>query len=92
MNERIKGLAEQAEEVVFYSPGSGRETKQFNKEKFAELIVQECIDSMEKCFAGGARTDEQKDVWGSSVDTFKAWNGAIKFSRDSIKQHFGIEE
>lgn len=60
--------------------------------KFAELIVKECIDSMEKCFAGSAGTDDQKDVWGPSVDTFKAWNGAIKVSRDSIKQHFGIEE
>jgi len=42
MNERIKELIKQAEEVVFNSPGTGRETKQFNKEKFAELIVQEC--------------------------------------------------
>jgi len=43
MNKRIRELAEQAEEVVFYSPGTGRETKQFNKEKFAKLIIQECL-------------------------------------------------
>jgi len=37
MNERIKQLAEQAEtkEVGYYF---------FDREKFAELIVQECID------------------------------------------------
>jgi len=37
MNERIKELAEQAEtkEIGYYF---------FDREKFAELIVQECID------------------------------------------------
>ena len=42
MNERIKELAEKAEEVVFYSPSTGKETKEVNLEKFAELIVEEC--------------------------------------------------
>ena len=38
MNERIRQLAEQAEtkEVGYYF---------FDREKFAELIVQECIDT-----------------------------------------------
>ena len=43
MNERIKELAEKAEEVVFYSPSTGKETKEVNLEKFAELLVRECI-------------------------------------------------
>ena len=43
MNERIKELAEKAEEVVFYSPSTGKETKEVNLEKFAELIVRECM-------------------------------------------------
>lgn len=42
MNDRIKELIEQAEEVVFDSPTTGHKTTQFNKEKFAELIIREC--------------------------------------------------
>lgn len=38
MNERIKQLAEQATD--YYSNGQERT---FNKEKFGELIVRECI-------------------------------------------------
>ena len=43
MNERIKQLAEQAEEVEFFSPSTGCTLKKINLAKFAELIVQECI-------------------------------------------------
>lgn len=39
MNERIRQLAEQATEC--YSNGQERA---FNKEKFAELIVKECME------------------------------------------------
>jgi len=38
MNQRIKELAEQCWEERKYGPAW------FNEEKFAELIVQECID------------------------------------------------
>jgi hypothetical protein len=44
MNERIKQLAEQCTDRHF-SEGGGFET--FDKEKFAELIVRECIDIVE---------------------------------------------
>jgi hypothetical protein len=47
MNERIQELANQAEEVVFYSPSTGKETKQLNLEKFAELIVRELVSKFE---------------------------------------------
>ena len=48
MNERIKELAEQANELDYetfdeYNHKTVQHYK-FNKEKFAELIVQECID------------------------------------------------
>ncbi len=50
MNERIRELAEQAEETYTYkdfSPNGGEVTKQsktVNLEKFAELIVRECTE------------------------------------------------
>ena len=39
MNERIKQLAEQCTDYVY---GEGGSYEMFDKEKFAELIVQEC--------------------------------------------------
>ena len=43
MNERICELKEAAMEVIFSSPSTGREQKQLNVDKFAELIVRECV-------------------------------------------------
>ena len=46
MNERIKELAEQANDIVLLGiRGDGTLDKEvvFNKEKFAELIVKECV-------------------------------------------------
>jgi hypothetical protein len=48
MNERIKQLAEQANELDYetfdeYNHKTVQHYK-FNKEKFAELIIQECMD------------------------------------------------
>ena len=43
MNERIQQLAEQAT-TIEYGVDNGFDRVTFDKEKFAELIVQECID------------------------------------------------
>jgi len=45
MNERIKELAEQATSIVESPPnayGWGSSYAQFDKEKFAELIIKDC--------------------------------------------------
>jgi hypothetical protein len=67
MNERIKQLAEQCESFGSWN----NKTYSFDKEKFAELIVREC---MEWC------------------DAHATINGTAQQVRDSIKQHFGVEE
>ena len=41
MNERIKELAEQA--TSLYQTMDGEWEEDFDKEKFAELIIEECI-------------------------------------------------
>jgi hypothetical protein len=48
MNERIKQLAEQATTIVdtVNSQGYSSSYANFDKEKFAELIVQECIEQV----------------------------------------------
>ena len=44
MNERIRQLAEQAYEDVIKNTPSFLVTKELYEQKFAELIVRECID------------------------------------------------
>jgi hypothetical protein len=48
MNERIKRLIEQATTKGEWSCVNNRYMEEFDKEKFAELIVQECIAQCEK--------------------------------------------
>ena len=77
MNEKIKLLAEQAEEYIevpmpneIYNLGDGvfRRHKTFNREKFAELIVREMLVTCED---------------------HPAWTG--RMIGEQIKQHFGVE-
>lgn len=94
MNERIRDIAEHCDFYVGneHFEKSHEEQQRIWAEKFAELIVGECIEQMEKCFAGGIETDNLKSIWGESSDTFKSWNAAIKCSRGKIKEYFGVEE
>jgi hypothetical protein len=45
MNKRIQKLIEQC--TTYYNGGLGTEIEVFDKEKFAELIVQECASIIE---------------------------------------------
>ena len=82
MNEKIKELAKQAGgriRNVCYGHGDYVDEFQLSKskniEKFAELIIQECI---EQCYAGyDSKEDWDKDVRWAVID--------------QIKKHFGIE-
>ena len=65
MNERIRELAEQASEKIRYridpntfkhiDDSNGPHTRfEFNKEKFAKLIVRECADISDASFHNGS--------------------------------------
>jgi len=69
MNERIKELAHEAG-LPTYNP-EGIPTK---LEKFAELIVRECLDQLHV-------SDPNED-----------YDKGIYWSREQIKNHFGVEE
>ena len=79
MNERIKELIEQAtteeHDGFMY----------FDKKKFAELIVQECINKIEtyRIPVGNSAAGEMACEW-----TYEA----LKEIRDEIKEHFGVEK
>jgi hypothetical protein len=82
MNLRIKQLAEQATTVIEATEYSG-EGWIFNKEKFAELIVKECIRELEisrKC----------DPYTGNLFDC--EYNTCIKEQTTMLKEYFGVEE
>ena len=47
MNERIRKLADQAQKVAYYTDGGYTPIMTLDQEKFAELIIQGCIDKIE---------------------------------------------
>ena len=88
MNERIKELSEQATSIVESPPNREGWTSSyayFDKEKFAELIVRECIDKIEthRIPVGNSAAGEMACEWTYS---------ALMEIRDEIKEHFGVEE
>ena len=95
MNERIKLLAEQADEyakqTVHYYMGQfdgltwEGKIKQTRDTKFAELIVKDCIDKIEtyRIPVGNSAAGEMACEWTYS---------ALMEIRDEIREHFGVEE
>ena len=75
MNKRIRELAEQAGCSI-----DGMGYGEGNVEKFAELIVKECIGCCEQAIS---------DPVPESVDT---WLNGGEQCIQEIKEHFGVEE
>ena len=73
MNERITLLALKA---------SDPKTGWLDRQKFAELIVAECI-SVINTEAGEREDDDECE---------RAWKMGTEFAVYQIKQHFGVEE
>ena len=87
MNERIKELAEQARKHFPKTETSG-EFWVFDEEKFAELIVRECLKKVEEEYKPVLEDKEMMK------DTH--WDGYVQCGVDSyvaIREHFfGVEE
>ena len=89
MNERIRQLAEQAgiavwgDAVYMYHPTDTLDSAVL--EKFAELIIQECIDKIEtyRIPVGNSAAGEMACEW-----TYDA----LKEIRDEIKENFGVKK
>ena len=83
MNQRMKELVEQC--TIYFNDSDPDSIlmgmiKSFDKEKFAKLMVEECIA---KC---------QSNVIGMVGTHASAHNSAIQKCINSIKEHFGVEE
>jgi hypothetical protein len=79
MNERIFELAEQAHEETYRVMGSACLQEAFDDfytEKFAELIVRECIQTIKN----------------ASMDSGDEWEDGLRFAQGAIEEHFGVEE
>ena len=77
MNERIKELLKESTESRWYC---GQERYEVDQEKFAELIVKECIGVVENLSPG------YKDYRDQIEDAFR------RDCVEEMKQHFGVEE
>jgi hypothetical protein len=80
MNERIQELAGQCEGRTICECGEVG----FNFDKFAELIIKDCIDKIEtyRIPVGNSVSGELACEWTYA---------ALKEIRDDIKEHFGVE-
>ena len=54
-------------------------------EKFAELIVRECLTIVDDL------VDKQADGSWTSNELYTDYNGALHLADQQIKQHFGVE-
>ena len=77
MNERIDKLAEQAGYKHPDAVGRCEDYAYFDHEKFAELIVRECVSIVDDAERGGSN---------------EIWDNAVKFIKRDLQEHFGVEE
>jgi len=79
MNKRIQELAEQATDTVKCGLNGTSTTESFNRKKFAELIIDECLRMCDCAEASLLEHSYPRESDGAaSVKIF-------------IKEHFGVE-
>ena len=89
MNERIKELAEQATTYIEPTANSG-EGWIFDKEKFAELIVRECMkESMDEIVTDDEIAQEKDPLIREYLN---GNNQGIVDAVVRFRNHFGVEE
>lgn len=84
MHNRIRDFEKQSG-LEIYGLGAKRVPWEAALKKYAELVVQECIDKIEtyRIPVGNSSSGELACEWTYS---------ALKEIRDEIREHFGIEQ
>lgn len=87
MNERIKQLAEQATSIVEMVGPQGYTSSyaNFDREKFAQLIVKECVSILMK--PGYAMNHP-----GELADYNRGWVNGRLLGIEHIEGYFGVEQ
>jgi hypothetical protein len=84
MKERIQRLLVEAGVINNnFNPLAYEQWYLDSLEKFAELIVRECVKNLE--------TNKKCDIYTGEL-TDCDWNDIIQYQIDSLKEHFEIEE
>ena len=83
MNERVQELALQAGAVNVWEWASDDvlDTKNMDAEKFAELIVRECMNIV-----------SNQTTLDTNEDFREGFNHGLKYAWTDIRKHFGVEE
>ena len=86
MNERIKELADEAAKFsAIMALTTGESGDKLFVEKFAELIVAECINKIETYHIPVGNSAAGEMACGMTYS-------ALNEIRDELKKHFGVEE
>jgi len=87
MNEQIETLAKAAGYDMINK--AAMRALGFDVEKFAELIVRECVQVLDTCHVDIVKDADLEDnnTWVNAT-----MNTTVNFCMGRVKQHFGVEE
>jgi hypothetical protein len=77
MNERIRELADKIWADEYWTKPNTDKLLPAQLNRFAELIVRECLSIVDDAERGGSN---------------EVWDNAVEFIRRDLKEHFGVEE
>ena len=75
MNERIRELSKQCYETGPIGKDGWPEYSKFNEEKFARLLVQECIEAIKN----------------ESMNSNDEWEDGLQIAENAIREYFGVK-
>ena len=71
----------------------GTDYSDFTSSKFAELIINECIDQVAGTkIVGQFSGDEIVGLSESADKKYKQWNNALVIATMNVRDHFGVKE
>ena len=71
----------------------GTDYSDFTSSKFAELIINECIDQVAGTkIVGQFSGDEIVGLSESADNKYKQWNNALVIATMNVRDHFDLEE
>ncbi len=86
MNERIRELWEESTGATIPAEGFYSSASTYNIEKFAELIIRECLNQLQELTPLKISNEEHQKL----VDATHI--AAVSIGVAKIKQHFGVEK
>ena len=71
----------------------GTDYSDFTSSKFAELIINECIDQVAGTkIVGQLLGDEFAELTESADNKYTQWNNALVIATMNVRDHFGVKE